>query len=62
MSYENLSIQEGTLASLEYMRMIDAETSVVEKERIKRDLLEYCGNDTLGMVMIRNELLKRTSG
>ena len=62
MSYENLSIQEGTLASLEYMRMIDAGTSAREKERIKRDLLEYCGNDTLGMVMVRNELLKRTSG
>ena len=60
MSYKNLSIQEGTLASLEYMRMIDDGTSVAEKERIKKDLLEYCGNDTLGMVMIRNELLKRT--
>jgi hypothetical protein len=43
------------------MRMIDAETSTTEKEKIKRDLLEYCGIDTLGMVMIRNELLKRTS-
>lgn len=61
LSYQNLSIQEGTLASMEYMRMIDEGTSVVEKERIKKDLLEYCMNDTLGMVMIRNELLKRTS-
>jgi hypothetical protein len=61
MSYEKLPIQEGTLASLEYMRMIDSGTSASEKGRIKKDLLEYCGNDTLGMVMIRNELLKRTS-
>ena len=60
MDYKNLSIQEGTLASLEYLRMIDAETSAIEKEKIKKDLLEYCGIDTLGMVMIRNELLKRT--
>jgi hypothetical protein len=60
MDYKNLSIQEGTLASLEYMRMINGGTSDVEKEKIRKDLLEYCGIDTLGMIMIRNELLKRT--
>ena len=59
MDYTNLSIQEGSLASLEYLRMIDSRTSETEKEKIKKDLLDYCGNDTLGMVMIRNELLKR---
>jgi len=41
--------------------MIDSGTSETEKERIKNDLLEYCGNDTLGMLKIRNELLKRTA-
>ena len=61
MSYEKLAIQEGTLASLEYMRMMDTGTSAHEKESIKKHLYEYCRNDTLGMVMIRNELLKRTS-
>jgi predicted RecB family nuclease len=61
MSYEKLSIQEGSLASLEYMRMIDLATPAGEKERIRKDLLEYCGVDTLGMVMIRDELLKQTS-
>jgi hypothetical protein len=60
MSYQNLSIQEGSLASLEYMRMLDAGTSGIEKEKIRKDLLEYCTNDTLGMVMIRGELLMRT--
>jgi predicted RecB family nuclease len=62
MSYEKLSIQEGSLASLEYLRMIDPATPADEKERIGKDLLEYCGVDTLGMVMLRNELLKRTAG
>jgi hypothetical protein len=60
MSYEKLSIQEGSLASLEYMRMVDPATPAGEKERIRKDLLEYCGVDTLGMVMIRKELLKRS--
>ena len=59
MSYENLPIQEGSMAGLEYLRMIDPETPSDEKERIRRDLLEYCRQDTLAMVRIREELLKR---
>ena len=59
MSYENLSIQDGMQASLDYLRMIDSETSQDEKARIRSDLLTYCGQDTLAMVKIREELLKR---
>ena len=61
MSYKNLSIQEGQEASLEYLRMIDASTGQEEKERIRKNLLTYCGQDTLAMVRIREELLKRCS-
>jgi predicted RecB family nuclease len=59
MKYESLAIQEGSLASLEYLRMLAPGTSPGEKERIRKDLLTYCGHDTLGMVTIREELLKR---
>ena len=59
MKYESLAIQEGSMASLEYLRMLDPSTSSEEKERIRKDLLIYCGHDTLGMVKIREELLKR---
>ena len=59
MSYKSLSIQEGSQASLEYLKMIDSDTLVEEKERIKNDLLAYCGQDTLALVKIREELLKR---
>jgi hypothetical protein len=59
MSYENLSIQDGMQASLDYLRMIDSATSEDEKARIRSDLLTYCGQDTLAMVKIRDELLKR---
>jgi hypothetical protein len=59
MSYENLSIQEGMQASLEYLRMIDPETPEDKKARIRSDLLTYCGQDTLAMVKIRDELLSR---
>lgn len=59
MKYESLAIQEGSMASLEYLRMLHPSTPPEEKERIKNDLLTYCGHDTLGMVKIREELLKR---
>ena len=59
MSYENLAIREGMQASIEYLRMIDPETPQAEKDRIKNDLLTYCGQDTLAMVKIKDELLKR---
>jgi hypothetical protein len=59
MSYENLSIQDGMQASLDYLRMIDSETSHDEKARIRAELLTYCGQDTLAMVKIRDELLDK---
>jgi hypothetical protein len=60
MSYENLSIQEGMQASIEYLRMIDPTTPEDEKARLRQDLLTYCGQDTLAMVKIRDKLLSRT--
>ena len=59
MDYGNLAIQEGNQASLEYLRMIDPSISLEEKGRIKKELLIYCGYDTLAMVKIREELIKR---
>jgi predicted RecB family nuclease len=59
MSYENLAIQEGQQAGLEYLRMIDSATSVEERGRIKSALLAYCGQDTLTMVKLREVLLER---
>ena len=39
--------------------MIDPSTPHDEKARIRTALLTYCGYDTLAMVRIREELLKR---
>ena len=59
MDYKDLAIQEGNQASFEYLRMIDPSTSIEEKASIKKQLLEYCGYDTLAMKKIRDELLKQ---
>ncbi|MFB0532704.1 MAG: DUF2779 domain-containing protein, partial [Desulfatiglandales bacterium] len=59
MNYGDLAIQEGSQASFEYLRMIDPSTPQREKGEIKRSLLAYSSYDTLAMVKIREELLKR---
>ena len=59
MDYQFLQIQEGGQASLEYLRMIDLSASPEEREKIREDLLTYCEQDTLAIVRIREEMLKR---
>jgi len=46
---------------LGYLRMIDPATPSLEKAKIRKNLLDYCGQDTLGMVKIRDELIQRAS-
>lgn len=59
MKYESLAIQEGSQASLEYLRMMDPATPSDDRDRIRSNLLAYCSHDTLAMVRIREELLRR---
>ena len=59
MNYQNLTIQAGEEASLEYLRMLDPSTPHEEKEKIRQALLTYCSQDTIAMMEIREELLKR---
>ena len=59
MIYSNLEIQEGSHASMEYLRMLKPETAPEEKRKIEEALLAYCHHDTLAMVKIREVLLKR---
>jgi hypothetical protein len=50
LSYKELIIQEGGTASFMYGQMSDLEP--LEKEQLRKDLLEYCHLDTLAMVKI----------
>jgi len=52
LSYEALGIQKGDQAVERWEKMIDPETSADEKAQIAKDLLEYCGLDTMAMVEI----------
>ena len=59
MNYQNLAIQEGGMASLEYLRMIDPNTPAADKRQIRPNLLAYCGQDTLAMVKIHEVLREK---
>lgn len=56
LSYDSLAIGEGGTAQAKYLEMIDEKTSDGTKSEIKRNLLEYCKQDTLAMVRIHEKL------
>ena len=59
LGYDDLEIQEGGMASLEYYRMVFEVTDEDEKARIKAALLRYCERDTQAMVELRKSLLAK---
>lgn len=61
LSYDNMEIGRGDMAQLKYTQMLDMLGGSPEREKIKMDLLEYCGQDTLAMVKIL-EVLKQQIG
>jgi len=55
LSYDNLEINEGGLASVAY-ESLQTETDLMFIAEIKQQLLEYCKMDTLGMVRLLEKL------
>ena len=55
LSYDNLEINEGGLASIAY-ESLQTETDLMFIAEIKQQLLEYCKLDTMGMVRILEKL------
>ena len=55
LSYDNLEISEGGLASIAY-ESLQTETDLMYIAEIKQQLLEYCKLDTFGMVRILESL------
>lgn len=51
-SYDQLSVKDGLEAQRAYKISIDSRTAPDRKERIRRDLLEYCRKDTEEMVRL----------
>jgi hypothetical protein len=54
--YEGLAISNGDQAMVATVEMLTPQTTPQRAEQIRRDLLEYCGQDTLAMVEIYRTL------
>jgi hypothetical protein len=55
-SHADLEISEGGEASDEFMRVTFGDVSEAEREKVRKNLEEYCGLDTMGMVDIVRKL------
>lgn len=56
LSYDDLSINNGQLAFIQYLKMISPELPKEEKEKIKNDLEVYCKQDTYAMYAIYKKI------
>ena len=54
--------QAVEMASLEFLRVTFGEVSPKERARVRKNLEDYCGLDTLGMVWIVEELRRLVGG
>jgi hypothetical protein len=59
LTYDNLEIADGEMAMLAYARLASMNEET-EREKVLRNLLEYCRLDTLGMVRIWEKLVSLT--
>lgn len=57
MSYDELGIKEGDTAMTTFIYMMLGKYSAEEMEEQRKDLLEYCKQDTWGMVALHKALL-----
>lgn len=58
LSYADMNISKGDQASERWEKMIHPDTPEEEKEKIKKDLLDYCALDTMAMVRIYQRMLE----
>ena len=62
LAYDDLAIQEGMMASLQFYRMAFGDVDGAEKGTIRTALLAYCERDTLAMVELRRVLGLKAQG
>ncbi len=62
LTYEDLEIRDGSVASLHYARMIEPGVSEAERAELRQALLAYCERDTLAMVRVVEALRAASEG
>lgn len=56
MSYEGLEISRGDEVQLRYQEFVNLLQGSPERENLRQDLLDYCGQDSLAMVRVLEQL------
>ena len=56
MTYEGMEVADGTDAGLAWESLIRGGLDQVERDRLRKALLDYCGQDTLAMVRLVEKL------
>ena len=59
MTYEGMEVANGQAAGLAWESLIRGGLDQAERERIRKALLDYCGQDTLAMVRLLDVLRSR---
>lgn len=62
LTYEDLEIRDGSVASLHYARIIDPGVSEAERVKLRQALLAYCERDTVAMVRVLEALRAASEG
>jgi len=61
-NYDEMEISNGQMASIRYLNITflrgESQPDKIQVEKIRKDLLDYCGLDTEGMIYILRELYK----
>ena len=60
MTYEGKEVADGQAAGLAWQSLIECDCSEADRQRRRKALLDYCGQDTLGMVKIVEALRQYT--
>lgn len=61
LSYDDLKIRDGDMASMGYIYLLDPGIDLQVKQDIRESLLRYCGRDTLAMVEIFRIVMEKTA-
>ncbi len=62
MRYDKLAIKNGGQAQAQLVRLLCHELSEEERAQIRKDLLTYCAQDSMAMVVIHQKLLEIIGG
>lgn len=61
MTYDGMDVADGQQAGLAWESMIGGKVDQMERQRLMRSLLDYCGQDTLALVRVLDVLVHNCS-